>query len=363
MKPLTQHCPDVLLLLSLSLAFPASQALGDGSTRSDIWAHDNLFAWCVVPFDAKARTPEQRAEMLEELGFRNFAYDWRQKDIPTFDEEIDALQRHGINLIAWWFPFDAEDPEAKAILEIFKRHYIHPQLWVIQSVSQFLKAPEDIGKFLPEGFPVPRNEQEFSRLSDANKAIVEKVLAQLKKSAPNSHFPKTPEEQDQRVRSEAERIEALAKLAAPYGCTIELYNHNGWFGREENQLAIIERLKEMGETSVGMVYNFSHSRDALHDDSKDFPELWSKIKGHVVAVDISGMRFEGNEVFPSQGDSELAMMRTIQDSGWKGLVGLIAEKGGDAKVTLSNYLTGLDWLAAEFRQPGSGGPKPFAPAP
>jgi sugar phosphate isomerase/epimerase len=350
-------------LLCLSFTLPFSRALGNSAANSDIWAHDNLFAWCVVPFDAKARSPEQRAAMLEELGFKNFAYDWRQKDVPTFDDEIDALQKHGINLIAWWFPFDAEDPEAKATLETFKRHNVHPQLWVIQSLSQFQKAPEDLGKFLPEGFPVPRNEQEFARLSDANKAIFEKVLAPLKKSDLNSHFPSTPEEQDQRVINEADRIEALAKLAAPYGCNIELYNHNGWFGREENQLAIIDRLAEMGDTSVGMVYNFSHSRDALHDDSKDFSRLWSKIKGHVVAVDITGMRFEGNEVYPSQGDSELEMMRTIQDSGWKGRVGLIAEKGGDAKVTLGNYRTGLDWLAAELRQPGSGGPKPFPSAP
>ena len=53
------------------------------------------------------------------------------------------------------------------------------------------------------------------------------------------------------------------------------------------------------------------------------------------------------------------MMRTIQDSGWHGYIGLIAEKGGDAEVTLANHMKGLDWLAAELKQPGSGGPVPF----
>jgi hypothetical protein len=57
------------------------------------------------------------------------------------------------------------------------------------------------------------------------------------------------------------------------------------------------------------------------------------------------------------------MMRTIQDSGWVGPVGLIAERGGDAKVTLGNDLLGLDWLAAELRQPGSGGSRPLSSAP
>jgi hypothetical protein len=274
-------------------------------------------AWCVVPFDARKRGPEERARMLENLGFKRFAYDWREKDVPTFDAEIEALQRHKIELTAWWFPFDADNPLAKATLEVFGRHGVHPQLWV--------------------------------------------ALASV--GGPGKAESNTPGDQEQRVGRDANRINALVKLAAPYGCSVELYNHNGWFGMEGNQLAIVERLSEMGVTGVGMVYNFSHSRDDLHDDSREFQELWNKIKGHVVAVNITGMRFEGKEVYPSQGDSELDMMRVIQDSGWIGPVGLIAEKGGDAEVTLGNYIAGLDWLAAELRQPGSGGPRPFPPLP
>jgi hypothetical protein len=111
------------------------------------------------------------------------------------------------------------------------------------------------------------------------------------------------------------------------------------------------------------VYNFSHARDAHHDDTVDFPSLWKKIKPHVIAVNVTGMRMEGQIIYPSQGDRELDMMRTIQESGWKGPVGVIAEKGGDAEVTLKNYLKGIDWLAAEIAKPGSGGPQPFAHAP
>jgi hypothetical protein len=44
-------------------------------------------------------------------------------------------------------------------------------------------------------------------------------------------------------------------------------------------------------------------------------------------------------------------------------VGVLAEKGDDAEVTLSRYLTGLDWLAAELKNPGLGGPRPFQPVP
>jgi sugar phosphate isomerase/epimerase len=302
--------PCMVFVLTIC-AVLAQSAKGPRETEnSNLWSHDNLFAWCVVPFDAKKRGPEARAAMLERLGFKQFAYDWRSKNIPTFDAEIVALQRHNIHLLAWWFPLEADNPTAKLILEVFKRHNVHPQLWVM---------------------------------------------------LPRVGMPKTPEGQERRVIQDADQIKALVELAAPYRCRIELYNHNGWFGIEKNQLAIINRLKQIGVTRVGMVYNFSHAHDALHDDTVNFPSLWRKIEPYVVAVNITGIGPRGQEVYPSQGDHDLEMMRTIQQSGWRGPVGLIAEKGGDAEVTLKKYLLGLDWIAAELRKPGSGGPCPFPP--
>ena len=34
----------------------------------ELFDKDNLVAWCIVPFDAEERAPEQRAVMLNELG-------------------------------------------------------------------------------------------------------------------------------------------------------------------------------------------------------------------------------------------------------------------------------------------------------
>jgi len=171
----------------------------------------------------------------------------------------------------------------------------------------------------------------------------------------------TREEQRQRVRHEADRIHQLVRLAVPYGTKIELYNHNGWYGLVENELAILARLQELGDTDVGIVYNLSHAHDDDHDDTANFPALWARMQPHVVAVNITGMGPIDQIIYPSQGRHELNMMRIIEQSGWKGPVGLIAEKGGDARVTLGNYMKGLDWLAAEIRQPNSGGPRPFPP--
>jgi len=81
-------------------------------------------------------------------------------------------------------------------------------------------------------------------------------------------------------------------------------------------------------------------------------------------VNVSAMVANGPEKLmpPSQGDSELSMMSVIQESGWRGLAGLIAEQGGDAEVTLGNNLRGLEWLRKELAQPGSGGERPnFSP--
>ena len=330
------------------------------SPATGIWAKDNLFAWCVVPFDAKHRNSEERAEMFNRLGIKSFAYDWRAKDIPTFDQEIETMKSHHIKIIAWWFPYDADDPGAKATLETFKKHDIHPLLWVIQSVHGMPTNQEEWSKYLPAGMKMPMTAEETAALSPEGKEAVRKAYAAVneKLNGPT----KTPEQQEARIHDTAIRIQALDKLANEYGTRVDLYNHNGWFGEEDNELAVLARLKTMGVTDVGMVYNFSHLRDSTHDDTKVFPEIWAKIKDHVVAVNVTGIDSRGDEVYPSQGDSDMMLMRTIQESGWHGPVGIIAEKGGDAEETLRNYIIGVNWIGNELKKPGSGGPAPFPPA-
>ena len=63
---------------------------------ADPFRPDNLVAWCVVPFDARHRTPAERADMLARLGFKRFAYDWRSEHLPTFDQEVRELKKRNI---------------------------------------------------------------------------------------------------------------------------------------------------------------------------------------------------------------------------------------------------------------------------
>jgi sugar phosphate isomerase/epimerase len=281
-----------------------------------LWDHRNIVACVVNHFDAKARSPEDTAQMFNRLGITKLSYNWREVDVPNFDTEIDAMHKHGVQIVAWIL-YGSGNAHTQLILDTFKRHHIHPQLWI-----------EESGQ---------------------------------KRSAEEIHT--TPEQQKQKVNDEADKVAVVAKLAAPYGVKVVLYNHNGWLGMEQNQLEVIARLKQLGVKDVGMVYNFTHARDAFHDDSKEFAALWPKMQRYVVEVNITGMAMDGTVLYPSQGDAELDMMRVIQQSGWHGPIGITAEKGGDAEVNLRNYLLGVDWLAAELKNPGAAGAKPvFASA-
>src|ERR671913_474188 len=98
-----------------------------GKNASRLFDKNNLVAWCIVPFDAKKRGPEERAQMLAGLGLKKLAYDWRDKDIPTFDQELDALNRHKIKLHAFWLtsgPNPEQEKNVGAVLDFLKRRNV-----------------------------------------------------------------------------------------------------------------------------------------------------------------------------------------------------------------------------------------------
>ena len=304
--------PFVLVACLLAgMTLPATPVRAE----SGIFAHDNLVAWCIVPFDTKKRGPEERAAMLEKLGIRKLAYDWRAEHIPAFDAEVAALKRHGAEMTAWWFP-GSLNSNAVAILDCIKRNNIHPQLWACM-----------------EGGP-------HLRLNEA--------------------FEKTPEAQAAHIARVVARTKPIAAEAAKLGCQVALYNHGGWGGIPENQIKIIEQLKQEGVTNVGMVYTQHHG----HGEIDRFAELFPKMKPHLIALTLNGMIKDGDlrghnvgTIPLGQGDQDLRLLRIIKESGWRGPVGIILEVFADAEARLQDNLDGLDWLVAQLDgQPA--GPKP-----
>lgn len=269
---------------------------------SGLFARKNLVAWCIVPFDSKKRGPEERAAMLEKLGFTKFAYDYRAEHIPTFDAEIEALKRHHVELFAWWFPATLND-EAKMTLTVFAKHKVTPQLWVTGG-----------------GGP-------------------------------------TKDEADQRARvvAEAARIRPIAEAAKAVGCKVALYNHGGWFGEPENQIAIIQELKL---DNVGIVYNLHHG----HDHLARFAELLQKMKPHLYTLNLNGMVEDGERkqqkiLQLGEGDLDLKLLKIIRDSGYTGPIGILGHTQDDAEQRLQDNLDGLDWLLPQLNG-NAAGPKP-----
>ncbi len=287
-------------VLLVTLAFGTSvPSLAADLPTTGLFAKTNLVAWCIVPFDAKKRGPEERAAMLDQLGIKRLAYDYRAEHIPTFDAEIAALKKHGIELTAWWFPTSLND-EARLILEVCRRNQVSPQLWVTGG-----------------GEPT-----------------------------------KSEEEQAGRVEAEAKRIAEIAVAAKTIGGTVGLYNHGGWFGEPENQIAIIEQLKGDGITNVGIVYNQHHG----HDHLDRFEDLLAKMKPYLLVLNLNGMVAGGDKagkkILPlGAGDLDPKLLTIIRDSGWSGPLGILNHTDEDAEARLQLNLDGLSRVLTTIKQP------------
>jgi sugar phosphate isomerase/epimerase len=279
--------PGAVLVSTLAAvgAFSADKPL-----PKSIFAKDNLIAWCIVPFDAAHRGPAERAQMLKRLGIARFAYDWRDKDIPTFDQEVDAIKEHGIKLQAIWLtsgPDPASENGVRAVLDLLKRRNLKTEIW-------YMYRP-------PAGFDALSQDE---KLAQATKAV--KYLA-----------------------VEAQKLQ----------CKVGIYNHEHWYGEPENELAI---LHAVDMPNVGMVYNFSHGQDQIDR----FPIFFPKILPYLLAVNIDGMKKEGPRILTvGEGRSELGMLELVRSSGYKGPIGILNEAADrDAEVGLKANMEGLQKL-------------------
>jgi putative heme-binding domain-containing protein len=268
------------------------------------WETDRLVAWCIVPFDAAGRGPEERAAMLRHLGLRRLAYDYRAEHVPTFSEELDALQRHQIELTAWWFPAVLNE-EAEGILALLEERGIQTQLWV------------------------------SLQLPGADSA----------------------DQQQERIAQAAEIIRPVAEAAGRIGCSVGLYNHGSWFGEPDNQIAIIEHLRL---PNVGIVYNQHHG----HDHVADFEALLTRMQPHLLALNLNGMQPDGpalgQKILPiGAGSLDLQLIEIIRRSGYDGPIGILDHsEQHDAQQRLSDNLIGLQWVLSQLDAPSGATPAP-----
>ncbi len=271
-------------------------ACTSGNSDGDsLFEKENLLAWCIVPFDADMRTPQERAEMLDDLGITKFAYDYRDEHIPSFREEIETLKDHHISLDAVWLWVDPrwEEPlnnAGREIFDILRETGTKTEIWL--------------------GLP----DNAFEGLSDEESfSIAVKVVRD--------------------IHQEALEI----------GCSIALYNHGGWFGEPDNLVRIIDTI---GSDKVKIVYNFHHA----HHQVDQFGENLELMLPYLSTININGMRVEGPKIITlGQGDRELEMLRIIKASGYSGPIGVIGHTDGeDIRVVLERNLKGLEELKKQL---------------
>jgi hypothetical protein len=264
------------------------------NAMGQVLSSENIVAWCIVPFDAKKRSPAERAVMLKKLGIKRVAYDWRDEHVPQFDEELEEYKRNGIALHAFWMPVNTELPLNERhwpiVLDLVKRHEVQPQLWVM--------------------------------LSDE---LVSSLAAET------------------RTDKGAEILTTAARAADERGCRIGLYNHGGWFGEPENQIAIIEAMRKQGIDNVGIVYNFHHG----HEHMGKFPDLAKKMSPYLISVNVNGMRAGGPKILSfgdgdENGAAERNMLKSLVAAGYSGPIGILGHREErDVEECLREGLQGI----------------------
>jgi len=271
----------IRLVLCLALAF--SSLLGK---ERENFNRENLVPWCIVPFDASKRSPEERAKMLIRLGLKRSAYDWRSQHVPEFEEEILQYKKHGIEFFAFWGGHE------KAF-ELFQKHGIHPQIW------RTLRSPKS-----------------------------------------GTH--------EEKIRSAKEAMIPLAKQTAKIGCKLGLYNHGGWGGEPENLMAVCKALRAEGHDHVGIVYNWHHGHGRIKEWKKDLDLMLPFL--HCLNLNGMNTGAKPKILALGKGQHDKSMFNILIESGYEGSIGILDHQNHlDAEKSLRANLDGLKKLLTKFR--------------
>jgi len=289
---LVTHSFLIFCLLSVASCMQKSS---DASTQATLFDRDNLVAWCIVAYDDLQREPAERMEMLHDLGVSQYAYDWREKHLDSFADEIQAARQAGVDITAVWIWIDQRSSseqlskDNQSILNTMKEQDLRSHIWV--------------------GF----SDNFFDEMDDRTSyQTAEGVIARL------------------------------AEEAGEQATKIGLYNHGGWLGEPDHQTNLI---KSMQNPKLGIVYNFHHA----HHQIDQLPQLLDKMNPYLLTVNLNGMNAEGPKILPiGQGEEEAQMIRQLQNSGYRGPIGILGHvEDEDVKQVLKRNLEGLYQIVSE----------------
>jgi len=254
------------------------------------FAQENLIPWSIVAFDSLKRSPQERVGMVKELGYNQYAFGGRQEHIDRMEEEIGIARAENIKMSAVWLYLNHKKdsvgklkPMSEQVFQALEKTGLQTQIWV---------------GFHPEYFDGLDDESAFAKATA--------MLSYL-----------------------AQRAEKIA-------CTINMYNHGGWYGDPKNQIEIINRLPQY---KIGVIYNFHHA----HEELASYNENIALLLPYLKCVNLNGMKESGPKIMTiAAGDLERQMIQRLLDLGYEGPWGILGHvKGGDPEVLLGKNMRGL----------------------
>lgn len=268
-----------LLAVGIATSIASDNATTTASDSHENLHRDKLVAWCIVPFDAKKRGPEERAKMVRGLGMTRVAYDWRDEHVPTFEEEIQEYKKHGIEFFAFWSWHDAFEP-------LIKKHDIHPQIWLMFG-------------------------------------------------------PPAEGSQDDKVKAAAEGLLPMVEKTRAHGLKLGLYNHGSWSGEPANMVAVCEYLRKNHKADhVGIVYNLHHGHDHIADFAEQLKLMMPYLL--CLNLNGMNDNAQPKILPIGQGKHDETLLKVIQASGYNGPIGIIDHREElDSELSLRQNLTGL----------------------
>ena len=272
-------CSFVIVVLLVITSVCLTAWADEPAATPDNFNRDRLVAWCIVPFDAKQRGPEARAIMVQGLGMTRVAYDWREVNVPTFEEEIVQYNKHNIEFFAFWGWHDDFEP-------LIEKHGIHPQIWIM------FGAPSE-----------------------------------------GTH--------EEKIKAAAEGLLPLVEKTRKYNLKLALYNHGGWSGEPQNMVAVCEYLRDHHQADhVGIVYNLHHGHDHIADFAEQLALLQPHLLClNLNGMNDNA----NPKILPiGDGQHDEQLISVIRRSGYKGPIGIIDHREQlDAQESLMQNLTGL----------------------
>ena len=266
-----------IITLTLLVVLNVNQLKGQS-----LYDKNNLVAWCIVPFDANKRTPSQRAKMLDGLGIKKVAYDWRAEHVKEFEEEILEYKKHGLEYFAFWGVHD------KAF-QLFEKHQINPQIWIT--------------------------------MTNPNKPT-----------------------QAEKVEAAARQLLPLVERTKAMGCKLGLYNHGGWPGEPENMVAVCKWLRKNNSANhVGIVYNMHHGHGHITRFPEVLKLMKPYLICLNLNGMNDGAN---PKILPiGDGKHEGEMLKAIKNIDYKGPIGILDHRSEiDAEKSLLESLSGLKKL-------------------